>query len=136
MSKTAGSSMSSVARRRARRWFIPRMLIMGVTAGVAQWYLPFWSLPVSCFVLGFLTAPVNRSAFWAGFLGIFFLWSGLALFLDLGNESILSQRVVQLFPVPSSSLLLIIMTGVIGGLLGGMASKTGDLLRRFFIREI
>ncbi len=127
--------MSSVARRRARRWFIPRMLLLGIVAGVAQLYLPFWSLPASCFLIGFLTAPVNRSAFWAGFVGIFLLWTGMAIYMDWMNDSILSQRVIQLFPLPKSSLLLILITGIIGGLLGGMASKTGDLLRRFFIRE-
>ncbi|GEM_PF-78412 len=135
MNNTAGSYMSSVARRRARRWFIPRMLLLGIVAGVAQWYLPFWSLPASCFLIGFLTAPVNRSAFWAGFIGIFLLWTGLAFYQDWMNDSILSQRVVQLFPLPKSSALLILITGIIGGLLGGMASKTGDLFRRFFIHE-
>lgn len=135
MNNTAGSYISSVARRRAKRWFIPRMLLMALAAGVMQWYLPFWSLPVACFLVGFLTAPVNRSAFWAGFLGIFLLWAGMSFYLDWGNDSILSQRVVKLFPVPSSSLLLIVITGILGGLMGGLASKTGDGLRRFFIKE-
>lgn len=135
MNNTAGSYISSVARRRAKRWFIPRMLLLALAAGVAQYYLPFWSMALSCFIVGFLTAPLNRSAFWAGFLGIFLLWAGMAFYLDWGNDSILSQRVVKLFPVPSSSLLLIAITGILGGLLGGLASKTGDVFRRFFMRE-
>jgi hypothetical protein len=135
MSNTAESYISNAARRRARRWFIPRMLFITTTAGLAQFYLPFWVFPVSCLLVGFLTATINRSAFLAGFIGISLLWSGMAFYLNELNESILSSRVVKLFPLPESSIALIITTGIIGGILGGFATKCGDELRRLIIKK-
>ena len=135
MSKTAESYISNAARRRARRWFIPRMLIISVTAGLAQFYLPFWAFPISCLLVGFLTAPVNRSAFLAGFMGISLLWSGMALYINQQNESILSLRVVKLFPLSESSIALIITTGILGGILGGFATKCGDEFRRLMMKK-
>jgi hypothetical protein len=111
------------------------MLIILTTAGLAQFYLPFWAFPISCLLVGFLTAPVNRSAFLAGFMGISLLWSGMALYINQQNESILSLRVVKLFPLSESSIALIITTGILGGILGGFATKCGDELRRFLMKK-
>jgi len=111
------------------------MLIINATAGLAQFYLPFWAFPISCLLVGFLTASLNRSAFLAGFIGITLLWSGMAFYLNELNESILSLRVVKLFPLPESAFALIITTGILGGILGGFATKCGDELRRLIMKK-
>jgi hypothetical protein len=111
------------------------MLIITTAAGLAQFYLPFWAFPISCLLVGFLTAPLNRSAFLAGFIGISLLWSSMAFYLNELNESILSLRVVKLFPIPESPIALIITTGILGGILGGFTTKCGDELRRLIMKK-
>ena len=130
-----GSYISRVARRRAKRWFIPRTLLVALAASLAQFYFPWWSILISAGLIGFLTAPVNHSPFWSGFLGLFLSWVLVAAWINIQNESLLSSRVVQLFPLANSVVLLILVTGILGGLLGGFASWTGDSFRRIWIRE-
>ncbi len=86
-------------------------------------------------LIGFATAPMNKSPFLAGFLALFLLWAGWAFWIDLENNSILSERVIRLFPLPHNSLSLILLTGFLGGLINGMAMLTGDIFRRFFLPE-
>jgi hypothetical protein len=135
MSNINASYISPVARRRARRWFIPRIILIGLLATVAQFYLPWWSLVIACALMGFLTAGVNASPFTAGFLALFLSWSIMAIVLDIPNESRLSSQVVQLFPLGGSVALLIVLTGVFGGIIGGFATWMGDAFRRMFIRN-
>ena len=135
MNNINASYISPVARRRAKRWFIPRIIIIGGGATIAQFYLPWWSLIISAFLLAFFTAPLNRSPFWAGFIGLFLSWGVLAFIIDIENNSILSSRVVKLFPIPESSILLILVTGIIGGIIGGFSSASGDAFRRIWMRE-
>jgi len=135
MSSINESYISPVARRRARRWFIPRIILVGILASVVQLYFPWWSLVIACALVGFLTAPMNASPFSAGFLALFLSWSFMAMMLDIPNESRLSSQVVQLFPLGGSVALLVVLTGILGGILGGFATWTGDAFRRMFIRN-
>lgn len=135
MSNINASYISPVARRRSRRWFIPRVLLIGLLASGVQLYFPWWSLVVACALMGFLTAGVNASPFSAGFLALFLSWTTMAFLLDIPNESRLSEQVVQLFPLGGSVLLLIVLTGILGGIMGGFATWTGDALRRMYMRH-
>ena len=49
----------------------------------------------------------------------------VALWIDVKNESILSHKIAQLFPLGGSSGLLIMVTSIIGGLVGGFAALAG-----------
>ena len=52
------------------------------------------------------------------------VWVGLALYIDSATQSILTDKVSQLFPIS-----IFVITGVTGGLVGGLASMTGSLLK-------
>jgi hypothetical protein len=111
------------------------MLICIVVSATVQYLSPWWSLIPVAMLIGFLTAPKNKSPFLAGFLAMFILWSAWSFYIDLQNESILSERVVRLFPLPSNATSLILLTGFLGGLINGFAMLTGDIFRRFFLPE-
>lgn len=135
MSNINASYISPVARHRARRWFIPRVLLITLFASVVQLYFPWWSLVLACALVGFATAGVNASPFSAGFLGLAISWFAMAIWMDIPNESRLSSQVVQLFPLANSVTLLLILTAILGGLIGGFATWTGDAFRRMFMRN-
>jgi hypothetical protein len=68
-------------------------------------------------------------AFLSGFLALLILWAGLAFWIDVKNESILSSKIAMILPLEGSSALLILLTGFVGGLVAGFASLSGSFMR-------
>lgn len=107
-------------------------LFLLVLSFALQWVLPWWILAVVAFALAFWLARRAGSAFWAGFGGVGLGWLGLSLFFHLRNDGLLTSRVATLFTLPQPWLLLLI-TAVVGGLVGGVAALTGYFFRRAFV---
>jgi len=51
--------------------------------------------------------------------------------IDMGNNSILANRVAQIFFV-NNSIILVLITAVIGGTAGGFGGLAGSYLRSIF----
>ncbi len=91
-----------------------------------QWW---WFFAVVAFVVALLVHQKAGKAFLAGFLSLFLLWGGLAFWIDMKNNSVLSAKMAQVLPLGGSSILLILITGIIGGLVAGFAAMCGSYLR-------
>jgi hypothetical protein len=105
------------------------ILLISVLCFIAGLYLPWWSIaPIAFLVALLLGLGVGRS-FLAGFAGVFLLWALLSLWIDIKNESVLSHKIAQLFPLGGSSILLIVITALVGGLVGGFAAMAGGSIR-------
>lgn len=91
--------------------------------------LPWWGFVPIIFLLSAIINQKNLISFLAGFLSIFSLWIILTLIIDTANDHILSERTAMILPFNGSTWLLILVTGSIGGILGGMAAMSGSLLR-------
>ncbi len=89
-----------------------------------QKMFPWWTMAIGAFLVGFVFSNTGFKSFVAGFLAIGLLWLGMALFIDNVTQSILTERVAQLFPIN-----IFAVTGIAGGLIGGFASMTGSLLK-------
>ena len=109
--------------------FIIAIFLIAVLSFVAGLYLPWWSIAiVSLFVI--LLMPMRSGkAFLSGFLGVFILWAWLAVWIDIKNEGILSEKIAALFPLGGSSILLILITGFVGAIVGGFGALSGSYLR-------
>ena len=81
-------------------------------------------MPISAFLVGFVFSNTGFKSFLAGFIAVGLVWVGLAFYIDNATQSILTDKVSQLFPIN-----IFVLTGLIGGLLGGFASMTGSLLK-------
>lgn len=92
--------------------------------------LPWWSFTITSLLVAVAVHQRPGRAFLSGFLGIFLLWAGMALWKDMANEHVLSSKVAQVLPLGGSYLVLILVTGVVGGLVGGFAALTGSFMRR------
>ncbi len=90
-----------------------------------QLFFPWWTLAIGAFVVAFIFDSKSFTSFAAGFLAIGILWLSMASYITVVTDSILTSKLNQLLPV--NSLLL---TLLIGGLVGGMASLTGSLFRK------
>lgn len=104
-------------------------LLTALLAFVAGIYLPWWSLAIAAFIGAVIVQQSSWHSFFAGFLGIFLLWALLAWWIDWNNHSYLSQKIASLLPLSGNSVLLILVTAFIGGLVGGFAALTGSFLR-------
>ena len=92
--------------------------------------LPWWSFVVTSFLVSVAIHQRAVKAFLAGFLGLFILWVSLATMKDVANEHILSSKVAQILPLGESFVVLILLTGVLGGLVSGLAALTGSFFRQ------
>lgn len=92
--------------------------------------LPWWSFAVTSLLVAVAIHQRPGRAFLGGFLGLFLLWAGMALWKDIANDHILSVKVAQVLPLGGSYIVLILVTGIVGGLVGGFAALTGSYMRR------
>jgi hypothetical protein len=91
--------------------------------------LPWWSFTITSLIVAVAIHQRAGRAFLSGFLGLFLLWGVLAFMKDAPNEHILSTKVTQLFLKSDSYILILLITALVGGLVGGFAAMTGSYLR-------
>jgi hypothetical protein len=92
--------------------------------------LPWWSFAISSFIVALAVHQKPGKAFLTGFLGLFLLWVVLAFMKDAANDHILSQKVAMILPLGGSYIVLILITGIIGGLVSGLSALSGSYLRK------
>jgi hypothetical protein len=111
---------------------ITAILLTALLAYAAGLYtvLPWWSFVVTSLVIAMAIHQRPGKAFLSGFLGLFLLWTILAFIKDSANEHILSAKVAQVLPLGGSSIVLILVTGIVGGLVSGLAALTGSYIRK------
>ena len=104
--------------------FLKQALLILAGSALLQFWLPWWSLVFPAIAVSYITGRGAGSSFIAGFLAIGLLWLGLSLYIDWSTGSMLSQKVAQLFP-GKSVMVLRLLTVLVGGLTGGLASLFG-----------
>jgi hypothetical protein len=107
--------------------FIYHTFAIALLAFVLELFLPWWSISIAAFIAGYLFAENGWRSFFAGLLGIAILWLAMSLYIDASTGSILTPRIAGLFPTKTVPLLIVI-TCVVGGLVGGFASLTGGMI--------
>lgn len=105
------------------------LLLTATISFLAGLRLEWWSIALVSFLVALLIPQTIGRAFLSGFLGIFILWAVLALWIDMKNGSALSAEIAELFKLGGYSFLLILVTALIGGIVGGFAAMAGTALR-------
>jgi hypothetical protein len=109
--------------------FLAALVLTALLSFIGGLYLPWWSIAFIAFLVALLVHQRAFPAFLAGFLALFLLWGGLAWWIDLQNQHILSKRIAAVLPLGGSSMVLVLVTSFIGGLVAGMGAVTGSFLR-------
>ncbi len=115
--------------------FIIGVIAVAIIALIGQSYLPWWIIAPTSFLIGALLGLNGRQSFGYGFLGIALLWGVYAGWLNNENESILATKMGALFG-GLSPLHLVLITALLGGIVGGVAAMTGSLGRNLFADEV
>lgn len=108
------------------------LLLTFIVSFAAGFYLPFWSAALVSFLVAVFIYQKPAMAYLTGFVSIFLLWGGLSLWIDSQNSSILSVKMANLFPLGGNSMLLILITAVVGAIIGGLSALSGSFLRRYY----
>ncbi|MFI5196279.1 MAG: hypothetical protein ACHQD8_04250 [Chitinophagales bacterium] len=108
--------------------FIIAVILIVILSAVAEYYLPWWTIAVVCFIVSFFAGLRPRMSFLMGFLGIAIFWFGAAMMHDVVNAHILSQKMAVLFHLPNYGLFIGV-TVLIGGLVGGLSAWAASLFR-------
>jgi hypothetical protein len=108
-------------------------LIILILSLAASYFLPWWMIAVIAFLAAYFFGKTSWYSFWSAFGAVFIIWTALALLKSIPNDNILAGRVIQLFFLHSWIWLLII-TGLVGGLVSGMAALSGALLKKAFAK--
>jgi len=102
--------------------------IILITAFLLNLFLPWWSIAIPGLILGYIFNQKPLPSFGWGFLALFVLWGGQAFYVHYANGAILSSRIAEMLSL-NSPLLVVLITGIIGGLVSGVATLTGSLVK-------
>ena len=110
--------------------YVLSIIVTALLAFLSGIYMPWWGIAIAAFLVSAAIPQKPSFSFLSGFLGVFLLWEVLAWWIDNKNNGILSQKVASLFKLGNSSVLLIVITSIIGALVAGFAALAGSYLRR------
>jgi len=99
-------------------------LLILILSFIAEMFLPWWSIATVAFAVGFVKRATGWKSFWAGFLGVGFLWWMTSGTIHIRTDGILTSKVAEMLTLPLP-ILVILITGLIGGLVGGLAASSG-----------
>jgi hypothetical protein len=103
------------------------IISIALLAALAESLMPWWVIAPVAFTVTYFFQLRGWRAFLTGMLGIGLLWIGLSAYIDHTNTHILSARVATLFYL-TEPIWLIVITGLIGGLVGGISALAASYL--------
>lgn len=110
------------------------ILLTALLALVLQIFMPWWSIVLGAMAISFFTDQKPGKSFLNGFLGIFVLWAGWSGYIYLTQGQILASRIAELLGLPSD-FLVILVTALVGALVGGTSALAANRLRAITARK-
>ncbi|NOT51122.1 MAG: hypothetical protein HOP10_07570 [Chitinophagaceae bacterium] len=109
--------------------FLVATVLTALLGFISGLFLPWWGIAITSLLVAVLVHQKGWKAFLSGFLGLFILWVALAWWIDMKNNGVLSKKIAGILPLGGNSILLILVTGLVGGLVAGFAAMSGSYLR-------
>lgn len=107
-----------------------QILLIAVLSLLAQLLLPWWSLAIVAFLVCFWRGSSAGKAFLYGFTGVSLVWLIYSLSIHLQTDGVFTGRMSELLFKMNSAAIPLLVTVVLGGLVGGMAGLSGFLIRQ------
>jgi hypothetical protein len=103
-----------------------------VIALIFSQFLSWWSIMLSAFLIAFLIPLKKAAVFIVPFLAIALLWIVQSWILSSANDYILAKKIATLLPLGGNPFVLILVTGIIGGIAAGIAAAFGKQCQILF----
>jgi hypothetical protein len=111
--------------------FILKVIIIGVLVYFAGPHLGWWWIAVAAFIGGVLVKTTGFQSFFAGAFGVGIIWLWVALKIDIATESILTDKMADLFNLGHKGFIIGI-TVLLGSLVGALSCWSGHNFRKLF----
>ncbi len=112
--------------------FLIKVLIIAILSFILTLFLPWYTPFIISFLVGILLSNKPGNNFLAGLVGVGIFWLLYALFLDIRNDHMLSSKIATLFSeslgASITSTVLLIITTILGAVLGGLSSLAGAMI--------
>ncbi len=103
-------------------------IISIVLAIILSLFLPWWSVMTAALASA-LFVPLKRAAvFFVPFFAILLFWAVYSFMLSSGNDYTLAKRIAVLLDLGGNPYVLMLVTGIVGGLAAGIAAIFGKQL--------
>ncbi|GAB2522374.1 hypothetical protein [Spirosoma aerophilum] len=106
------------------------IFLIAILSLLAQFILPWWSLAIVAFGVCFWRSPGGGRAFLSGFLGVAVVWLVHALLLQFRTDGVFIGRMSELLFKTNTAALPVVVTTLVGGLVGGLAGLSGYLVKQ------
>lgn len=114
--------------------FILKIILIAGLSYLVELFFPWWSVVCCAFIIGAIMPTKGFNDFLAGFLGVGLLWLIFAWIIDVNTNSILTEQVAPILKM-NNALVVVAVTGLLGGLVGGVGALSGSQLRRIFMPD-
>jgi len=111
--------------------FYLKIIVIGLILYYGGPHFGWWWIAVSAFIGGALLKTSGVQSFFAGAFGVGLIWLWLALKIDIATNSILTDKIAELFNVGHKGIIIGI-TVVIGSIIGALSAWTGHNFRKLF----
>ena len=108
--------------------FIVTTILIAFLSFVTCLYMPWWTIAITAFMVSLFIHQRPLMAFGSGFLALFCLWGVLSFLISSSNEHILAHKLSVLMVQADNVFMLILLTALIGALVGGFGSLTASYL--------
>ncbi len=110
--------------------FILSVILIALLSFAACTVFPWWSVAIVSFIVSIVIPQKGAMAFLAGFFALVIMWGGYSWYISNLNEHILAHKISILILKMDQPYLLIFITGIIGGIVAGLAALAGSLIRK------
>lgn len=107
-----------------------KIVIFLIVGLLMNFYLPWYAFGFGFAFLAFILERTKRP-FWFGFSMGFILWAGMAYYMNSTKLPLLAEKIANIFPLGGNTSLLIIVTGILGGIFAGIWTLAGTYLNSY-----
>lgn len=108
--------------------------IILIASFLLQLIAPWWIVTVVAFITCGILGKTGKTSLWSSFTAIFILWISVALYKSIPNEHLLASRVGDMLMV-KSWILVLILTGVLGGFVAAISGLCGFHFRKTWLKK-
>lgn len=107
---------------------ILNFIVTIIIAYILSLFMDWYSVMIAAFLSSLLISLKRLAVFVIPFLAILLFWATYSFALSNANDFTMANRIAVLLPVGGSAYLLLLVTGIIGGIAAGISAVFGKQL--------
>lgn len=110
---------------------ITNFIVTILLALLLSLFLPWWSIMTAALTTALFIPLKKVAVFFVPFFAILAFWFIYSFILSSSNDFTLAKRIAVLLPLGGNPYVLMLVTGIVGGLAAGIAAIFGKQLTLF-----